>query len=56
MSTSVDTTIISSLPTDWLPMVFIGLMGLSFLVYAILDGYDLGVRVLLPLDTLGQNN
>jgi len=56
MSTSVDTTIISSLPTDWLPMVFIGLMGLSFLVYAILDGYDLGVGVLLPLDTLGQNN
>lgn len=36
---------------DWLPMVFIGLMGLSLLVYAVLDGYDLGVGVLLP-----QNN
>lgn len=35
---------------DWLPVVFIGLMGLSFLIYAILDGYDLGVGVLLPLD------
>lgn len=36
---------------DWLPAVFIGLMGLSFLVYAILDGYDLGVGVLLPKDS-----
>ncbi|WP_448245507.1 cytochrome d ubiquinol oxidase subunit II [Thalassotalea agariperforans] len=33
---------------DWLPVVFIVLMGISFLVYAILDGYDLGVGVLLP--------
>ena len=39
---------------DWLPMVFIGLMGLSFLIYAILDGYDLGVGVLLPLDNPQQ--
>lgn len=31
----------------WLPPVFIGLMGLSVLVYAILDGYDLGVGILL---------
>lgn len=36
---------------DWLPAVFLGLMALSFLVYAILDGYDLGVGVLLPFDT-----
>lgn len=34
---------------DWLPVVFILLMGLSFLVYAVLDGYDLGVGVLLPI-------
>ena len=34
----------------WLPIVFIGLMGLSVLVYAILDGYDLGVGVLLPMN------
>ena len=34
----------------WLPVIFIGLMGLSVLVYAILDGYDLGVGILLPID------
>nr|WP_010133565.1 cytochrome d ubiquinol oxidase subunit II [Microbulbifer agarilyticus] len=34
---------------DWLPVVFIGLMGLAVLVYAILDGYDLGVGILLPM-------
>ncbi|GAB3019518.1 cytochrome d ubiquinol oxidase subunit II [Bowmanella dokdonensis] len=32
-----------------LPYIFIGLMGLAVLVYAILDGYDLGVGILLPL-------
>ncbi|MCJ8318773.1 MAG: cytochrome d ubiquinol oxidase subunit II [Colwellia sp.] len=36
---------------DWLPAVFLGLMAFSFLVYAILDGYDLGVGVLLPRDS-----
>ncbi|XQW85446.1 cytochrome d ubiquinol oxidase subunit II [Thalassotalea piscium] len=41
---------------DWLPAVFLGLMALSFLVYAILDGYDLGVGVLLPKDTPQHNN
>ncbi|WP_448550896.1 cytochrome d ubiquinol oxidase subunit II [Thalassotalea montiporae] len=40
---------------NWLPMVFIALMGLSFLVYAILDGYDLGVGVLLPTDKAAAN-
>ncbi|WP_295798106.1 cytochrome d ubiquinol oxidase subunit II [uncultured Microbulbifer sp.] len=34
---------------DWLPVVFVGLMGLAVLVYAILDGYDLGVGILLPM-------
>jgi cytochrome bd ubiquinol oxidase subunit II len=34
----------------WLPIVFVGLMGLSFLIYAILDGYDLGVGILLPMN------
>ncbi|QFT56349.1 cytochrome d ubiquinol oxidase subunit II [Microbulbifer sp. THAF38] len=33
----------------WLPVIFIGLMGFAVLVYAILDGYDLGVGILLPL-------
>lgn len=35
----------------WLPIIFIGLMGLAFFVYAILDGYDLGVGILLPKDS-----
>lgn len=34
---------------DWLPVIFIGLMGLAVLIYAILDGYDLGVGILLPM-------
>ncbi len=32
----------------WLPIIFISLMGLAVLIYAILDGYDLGVGILLP--------
>jgi cytochrome d ubiquinol oxidase subunit II len=31
----------------WLPMIFAGLMGLSMLIYVILDGYDLGVGMLM---------
>ncbi len=33
--------------SEWLPMVFVGLMGLSMLLYVVLDGYDLGVGILL---------
>ncbi|SLN48751.1 cytochrome d ubiquinol oxidase subunit II [Pseudooctadecabacter jejudonensis] len=36
-------------PAEWLPFVFAGLMGLSILVYVVLDGFDLGVGVLFPL-------
>jgi cytochrome d ubiquinol oxidase subunit II len=32
---------------EWLPLSFAALMGLSMLIYAILDGYDLGVGVLM---------
>ena len=32
---------------DWLPVVFTALMGLSMLLYVVLDGYDLGVGMLL---------
>jgi cytochrome bd ubiquinol oxidase subunit II len=32
---------------DILPVVFMGLMGLSMLAYVVLDGYDLGVGMLL---------
>lgn len=34
---------------NWLPLIFAGLIGLAILVYAILDGYDLGVGVLMSL-------
>jgi cytochrome d ubiquinol oxidase subunit II len=39
---------------DWptlLPLVFMAVMGLALLAYVILDGYDLGVGMLLPLAT-----
>ncbi|MCK0168072.1 cytochrome d ubiquinol oxidase subunit II [Jannaschia sp. S6380] len=36
-------------PADqWLPFVFAALMGLSILIYVVLDGYDLGVGLLTP--------
>ena len=31
-----------------LPLIFAGLMGLAILAYVILDGYDLGVGILMP--------
>jgi cytochrome bd ubiquinol oxidase subunit II len=40
----------------WLPLIFMGLMALSMLVYVVLDGYDLGVGILVPLaDDDGKN-
>ena len=36
-------------PTIWLPYVFALLMGLSILIYVVLDGFDLGVGLLMPL-------
>ena len=35
-------------PAVWLPLVFALLMGLSILIYVVLDGFDLGVGVLFP--------
>jgi cytochrome bd ubiquinol oxidase subunit II len=35
----------------WLPLVFAGLMGLAMLIYAVLDGYDLGVGILMKTAT-----
>lgn len=32
---------------EWMPVVFLGLMGMAMLVYVILDGYDLGVGMLM---------
>ena len=34
-----------------LPLIFMAVMGLALLVYVILDGYDLGVGMLLPFAT-----
>ena len=36
-------------PAGWLPLAFLAVMGLSMLAYVVLDGYDLGVGLLLPL-------
>ena len=38
-------------PTVWLPATFAALMGLSILIYVVLDGFDLGVGLLSPLAT-----
>lgn len=35
-------------PYVWLPLVFASLMGLSILIYVVLDGFDLGVGILFP--------
>ena len=35
-------------PAVWLPWIFAALMGLSILIYVVLDGFDLGVGVLFP--------
>jgi cytochrome d ubiquinol oxidase subunit II len=35
-------------PSVWLPFTFAALMGLSILIYVVLDGFDLGVGLLFP--------
>lgn len=35
-------------PDTWLPIAFTILMGVAMLIYVVLDGYDLGVGLLLP--------
>nr|WP_294864439.1 cytochrome d ubiquinol oxidase subunit II [uncultured Pseudogulbenkiania sp.] len=40
----------------WLPVVFAGLMAISLLAYVILDGYDLGVGILLPLGAKAERD
>jgi cytochrome d ubiquinol oxidase subunit II len=39
------------LPPDTLPVVFAGLMAMSILAYVVLDGFDLGIGLLLPFAT-----
>ncbi|MEM1431614.1 MAG: cytochrome d ubiquinol oxidase subunit II [Pseudomonadota bacterium] len=35
-------------PALWMPLTFAALMGLSILIYVVLDGFDLGVGLLFP--------
>jgi len=37
----------SAIPDELLPVIFMGLMGVAMLLYAILDGYDLGTGILI---------
>lgn len=39
-----------------LPIIFMGLMGLSMLAYVVLDGYDLGVGMLMPRATPSEKD
>jgi cytochrome d ubiquinol oxidase subunit II len=39
-----------------LAVIFVGLLGFSVLAYAILDGFDLGVGMLLPMDDVKQRD
>ncbi len=39
-----------------LPVIFMVIMGLAMLTYVILDGYDLGVGILMPRATLAQKD
>ena len=42
--------------TTAMPVIFLALMGVAMLAYVILDGYDLGVGLLLPRATDGQKD
>jgi len=41
---------------DFLPLVFTALMGLAILAYVVLDGYDLGVGMLMPAASSGEQD
>jgi len=43
-------------PEVWLPFTFAALMGLSILIYVVLDGFDLGVGLLMPLSDEAQKD
>lgn len=42
-----DYQMILASPAGWLPLAFALIMAISMLAYVILDGYDLGVGILL---------
>ena len=35
-------------PAGWLPLAFMVMMGIAMLAYVVLDGFDLGVGLLIP--------
>ena len=41
---------------ELLPLIFIGLMGVSLLVYVVSDGYDLGVGMLMHRATTEERD
>jgi len=43
-------------PAIWLPFVFAALMGVSILIYVVLDGFDLGVGLLFPFADEGEKD
>jgi cytochrome d ubiquinol oxidase subunit II len=43
-------------PARWLPWAFAALMGLSILIYVVLDGFDLGVGILFPFATPAERD
>ncbi|HWL63840.1 MAG TPA: cytochrome d ubiquinol oxidase subunit II [Steroidobacteraceae bacterium] len=43
-------------PAGWLPVVFMALMGVALFLYVVLDGYDLGVGILLPAATTEEKD
>jgi cytochrome d ubiquinol oxidase subunit II len=43
-------------PAVWLPFTFAALMGLSIVIYVVLDGFDLGVGVLFPFADEGEKD
>src|SRR5437879_13901954 len=45
-----------SQPGGWLPLVFMALMGMAMLIYVVLDGYDLGVGILLGFANEGEKD
>jgi cytochrome d ubiquinol oxidase subunit II len=43
-------------PGGWLPLVFLAILGLAMLAYVVLDGYDLGVGILLRAASDGDKD
>ena len=41
---------------EWLPVFFVCAMGLALLIYVILDGFDLGIGILLPFADDNEKN